>query len=59
VSAAGTAAYRGELHRRGLVLEWFTVAWNVIEGVVAMLPVILWQGWEALEEACEGTENVK
>jgi hypothetical protein len=27
---------RGELHRRGLLLEWFTVAWNVIEGVVAI-----------------------
>ncbi len=24
------------LHRRGLLLEWFTVAWNVIEGVVAI-----------------------
>lgn len=36
MSAAATAARREELHRRGLVLEWFTVAWNVIEGVVAM-----------------------
>jgi cation diffusion facilitator family transporter len=27
---------REELHRRGLRLEWFTVAWNVIEGVVAI-----------------------
>jgi cation diffusion facilitator family transporter len=25
-----------ELHRRGLRLEWFTVTWNVIEGVVAI-----------------------
>jgi hypothetical protein len=25
-----------KLHRRGLLLEWFTVAWNVIEGVVAI-----------------------
>jgi cation diffusion facilitator family transporter len=29
-------ARREELHRRGLLLEWFTVAWNVIEGVVAI-----------------------
>jgi cation diffusion facilitator family transporter len=36
VSAAATAARREELHRRGLVLERFTVAWNVIEGLVAM-----------------------
>ena len=36
MSAAATAASREELHRRGLVLEWFTVAWNVIEGLVAM-----------------------
>jgi cation diffusion facilitator family transporter len=36
VSAAATAARKEKLHRRGLVLEWFTVAWNVIEGVVAM-----------------------
>jgi cation diffusion facilitator family transporter len=27
---------REELHRRGLRLEWFTVTWNVIEGVVAI-----------------------
>jgi cation diffusion facilitator family transporter len=31
-----TPARREELHRRGLLLEWFTVAWNVIEGVVAI-----------------------
>jgi cation diffusion facilitator family transporter len=31
-----TPARREELHRRGLLLELFTVAWNVIEGVVAI-----------------------
>jgi hypothetical protein len=32
-----TPASREELHRRGLLLEeWFTVAWNVIEGVAAI-----------------------
>jgi cation diffusion facilitator family transporter len=31
-----TPARKEELHRRGLLLEWFTVAWNVIEGVVAI-----------------------
>lgn len=36
MSAATTAARREELHRRGLALEWFTVAWNVVEGVVAI-----------------------
>lgn len=36
MSAAATAARREELHRRGLLLEWFTVCWNVLEGVVAM-----------------------
>ena len=34
--AALTPARRKELHRRGLLLEWFTVAWNVIEGCVAV-----------------------
>jgi hypothetical protein len=32
--AAATAARRKELHRRGVRLEVFTVAWNVVEGVV-------------------------
>jgi cation diffusion facilitator family transporter len=36
VSAAATAARREQLHRRGVRLEWFTVAWNVVEGVVAI-----------------------
>ena len=36
MSAAAPAARKEELHRRGLMLEWFTVTWNVIEGVVAM-----------------------
>ena len=31
-----TPARREELHRRGLLLEWFTVAWNVIEAVVGI-----------------------
>jgi divalent metal cation (Fe/Co/Zn/Cd) transporter len=31
-----TPARSEKLHRRGLLLEWFTVAWNVIEGVVAI-----------------------
>lgn len=35
MSAAATAPRREKLHRRGLVLEWFTVAWNVIEGLAA------------------------
>lgn len=26
----------GQLHRRGLRLEWFTIGWNVIEAVVAI-----------------------
>ena len=36
MSTAPTAARREELHRRGLWLEWFTVAWNVVEAVVAI-----------------------
>ncbi len=36
MSAAATAGRREKLHRRGLMLEWFSVAWNVIEGVVAV-----------------------
>jgi hypothetical protein len=36
VSAAPTAARREALHRRGFWLEWFTVAWNVVEAVVAI-----------------------
>jgi cation diffusion facilitator family transporter len=31
-----TPARREELHRRGLRLEWFTVAWNVAEAFVAI-----------------------
>jgi len=34
--AVASPARREELHRRGLKLEWFTVAWNVIEGIVAI-----------------------
>ena len=37
MAAAATAARRREaLHRRGVRLEWFTVAWNVIEAAVAV-----------------------
>jgi cation diffusion facilitator family transporter len=36
LSPAATAARREALHRRGVRLEWFTVAWNVVEGVVAI-----------------------
>jgi cation diffusion facilitator family transporter len=31
-----TLGRRKQLHRRGLWLEWFTVAWNVVEAVVAI-----------------------
>lgn len=31
-----TSARKEELHRRGLLLEWFTVAWNIVEAVVAI-----------------------
>jgi divalent metal cation (Fe/Co/Zn/Cd) transporter len=31
-----TPVRKERLHRRGLLLEWFTVAWNVIEAVVAI-----------------------
>ncbi len=31
-----TPARREELHRRGLRLEWFTVAWNIVEAFVAI-----------------------
>jgi hypothetical protein len=31
-----TTTHREKLHHRGLLLEWFTVAWNVIEAVVAI-----------------------
>ena len=34
--AVGTPAHKVKLHRRGLLLEWFTVAWNVVEAVVAV-----------------------
>jgi hypothetical protein len=34
--AAHTPARKEKLHRRGLLLEWFTVAWNVVETVVAI-----------------------
>ena len=31
--------------------------WADLVGALAMLPVILWQGWETLEEAREGAED--
>jgi cation diffusion facilitator family transporter len=31
-----TPARREQLHRRSLLLEWFTVAWNVVEALVAI-----------------------
>jgi divalent metal cation (Fe/Co/Zn/Cd) transporter len=31
-----TPARREKLHRRGLLLEWFTVAWNFVEAFVAI-----------------------
>jgi hypothetical protein len=40
-AAATTAARREQLHRRGVRLEWFTVAWNVVEGVVAIVAGLL------------------
>jgi cation diffusion facilitator family transporter len=36
LAAAATAARRETLHRRGVRLEVFTVAWNTVEGVVAI-----------------------
>jgi cation diffusion facilitator family transporter len=36
LSAAAAAARRELLHRRGVRLEVFTVAWNAVEGVVAI-----------------------
>jgi divalent metal cation (Fe/Co/Zn/Cd) transporter len=36
VSAATTSARRAALHRQGVRLEWFTIAWNVVEAVVAV-----------------------
>jgi cation diffusion facilitator family transporter len=36
LSAASAAARREKLHRRGVRLEVFTVAWNAVEGVVAI-----------------------
>ena len=35
-SAAITPASRADLLRRGLRLEYFTVGWNVLEGLVAI-----------------------
>ena len=35
-SAPASAARREALHRRGVRLEWFTVAWNVLEAAVAI-----------------------
>lgn len=36
-----TATRREHLHRRGLRLEYFTVGWNVLEGVVAIAAGII------------------
>lgn len=36
MNAALSAARRRVLHRRAVVLEWFTVSWNVLEALVAV-----------------------
>ena len=36
MSAAAATARRAQLHRRGVRLEVFTVAWNAVEDVVAI-----------------------
>jgi hypothetical protein len=36
VSTAASAVRREALHRRGVRLEVFTVAWNVVEAAVAI-----------------------
>lgn len=36
MSAGLTAERRRTLHRRAVVLEWFTVGWNVLEALVAV-----------------------
>lgn len=36
MSAGLTAERRRALHRRAVVLEWFTVGWNVLEALVAV-----------------------
>ena len=49
MSTEPTAARREELHLRGLWLEWFTVAWNVVEAVVGIgvaSPLAAWP-WSA------------
>ena len=33
---SGAALTRPQLLRRGILLEWLTVAWNIIEGVIAI-----------------------
>jgi hypothetical protein len=49
MEAAGlTLARKRDLHRRALRLDSV--------GALLMLPVILWQGWETLEEARERDE---
>lgn len=35
-TSTGDAAQARALHRRALRLEWFTVAWNIVEAVVAV-----------------------
>ncbi len=41
MTEAASLARRRELHRRALWLEYFTVGWNVIEGVVAIAAGII------------------
>lgn len=38
---AAALAHRKRLHRRGVLLEWFTVVWNVGEAVVAITAGLL------------------
>ncbi len=52
-----TLARKEKLHRRGLRLEWFTVAWNVVEAVVAMGAGALHKDYKRLQEAVVCSES--
>ena len=52
-----TPARREELHRRGLLLEWFTVAWNVVEAFVAIGVVVAAERLEEVAEAARAREE--
>jgi divalent metal cation (Fe/Co/Zn/Cd) transporter len=57
VATGGACRAARALRGRRHLLPAFGWAWADPVGALLMLPVILWQGWETLDEAREGADD--